>query len=360
MTRPFVIITTRLPPAICGIGSYSAILRKHWPNEQTAVEFLVVGEAAGAGRVGDRDTITEFGEEPRRLRDALRRIGAADVLLHYAGRAYHRLGCPTWLPGVLAAWKREFPAGRLTVFFHELPGAMRITSPHFWLGRIDAHIIRRLAALAEVVATNTEHHVEELRRITRRSDVQWLPVGSNIEARTPETGGRADDEFVLFGLPFGRLQTLQLFSSYLRTWSAEGRLRKLHIIGPVDDKFSAEADALIGAWTNPAVVVRHGMLPPSAVSRLLSRARFALTNVTPETWSKSGAFMAAAAHGCAVVRCGAKSGAAPLCYTVTANEVATVSPEDVERKTTALAQWYHDNADWPVIAQRLAGSDRKS
>src|SRR4051812_7905612 len=168
MTRPFVIITTRLPPAVCGIGTYSALLRKHWPGEERPVHFLVVGEAAGAELANARDTIVEFAGDRTRLREALRNIGAADVLLHYAGRAYHRFGCPIWLPGVIAGWKRQFPQSALTLFFHELPGEMPITSRYFWLGRIDASIIRRLAVIADAVATNSASHVEQLQRITRR------------------------------------------------------------------------------------------------------------------------------------------------------------------------------------------------
>ncbi len=56
--------------------------------------------------------------------------------------------------------------------------------------------------------------------------------------------------------------------------------------------------------------MRHGFLPDAEVSRLFARARFALTNVTPETWSKSGVFMACAATGCAAV---IKIGRLPTC-----------------------------------------------
>src|SRR3954471_24961321 len=104
MTRPFVIITTRLPPTICGSGTYSAILRKHWPGEERPVHFLVVAEAAEAELLDSHDAVVQFAGELARLREALHKIGSADVLLHYAGRAYQRFGCPTWLPGVISSW----------------------------------------------------------------------------------------------------------------------------------------------------------------------------------------------------------------------------------------------------------------
>ena len=145
--KPLVIITTRLPPAeTCGIGAYSQVLQAHWPNEQS-VEFLAL---AGAG-----PGVTAFDGEPSRLQRELARIGAADVLLHYAGRAYQRYGLPFWMPRVLTEWKRKFPAGRLAIFFHETPGRFPITSRHFWLAQGSSRIIRQLAANADILLTNT-------------------------------------------------------------------------------------------------------------------------------------------------------------------------------------------------------------
>lgn len=353
MSRPFVVITTRLPPAMCGIGGYSALLRKHWPGDHSVVTFLVVGEAAAAEPISLTDTIVEFGGDPQRLGDAMRAIGTADVLLHYAGRAYDRLGCPRWLPRALAQWKREFPESRLMLIVHELPGRFPITSRHFWLGKINERIVKRLATLADVLVTNTENHARVLRRISGRDDVQLLPVPSNIEVISRENGTRTATQFVLFGLPFGRLQTLQLFDPKIREWISCGLLEQLHLIGPVDDKFSAQADELIASWPQPGVVTRHGVVPAPDVSRLLTRARFALTNITPETWSKSTAFMAAAAHRCAVVRVGAPVLSAPLSFTVLADEIDTISNSEVEKRAAQLRDWYQTTADWPMLGKSL-------
>ncbi len=120
-------------------------------------------------------------EIPGNLEQALDRAGPANVLLHYAGRAYQRLGCPTWMPGVLANWKAKFPDGHLTVFFHEMPGKLPRLSRHFLLGKMSARIIRQLAAIADVLVTNTENHVAILRKLSGRDDVHFLPIGSNIE-----------------------------------------------------------------------------------------------------------------------------------------------------------------------------------
>ena len=354
--RPFAIITTRLPPAMCGIGTYSSRLRQHWPGPGRTVEFLVIDGADAAEPDANGDSVTDFNSDPWQLAAALQRLGLADVLLHYAGRAYHRRGCPVWMPRVLAVWKRRFPGARLMVYFHELPGEMRITSLHYWLGRVNGRIIRQLANLADVVATNTDHHADTLREISRRTDVQLVPVGSNIEPVGHADSDRAATEFMLFGLSFGRLQTLRLFDDYLRRWIASGRLTQLHIIGPADDAFARQADELISRWANPAITLRHGVLASAEVARMLQRAQFAITNVTADTWSKSSALMACAANGCSVIVRSRPSNLVPVSYAIAADELETIARDEVKRRTSALGEWYGQNADWPVIARRFAAA----
>lgn len=351
--RALAIITTRLPPATCGVGAHSAFLRKHWPKNATPVEFFVVEGASEARPVCDGDQITQFDGDGAQLARALERFGPADIILHYAAQAYQRWGCPVWLPGVLARWRRKMRTGRLLVFVHEVPGAADFTSRHFWLGKVDAWILRRLGSLAEVVVTNTESHRRKLQRISGRHDIHLVPVGSNIEVVSSPPASRARQEFVLFGLPFGRWQTLRLFDFYLHRWHEQGQLAKLHIIGPEDDRFSREADRLLTSWKDD-VVLRHGVLPSAEISRLLQSARFALTNATSETWSKSSAFMACAEHGCALILSGKLPTQIPLSSAVAASEVETISDAELERRTGVLRDWYAWNADWPVVATSLA------
>jgi len=342
------IITTRLPPAVCGIGTYSWLLRQHWPNENSTIEFLVMDGSAKATSLGDR--VTAFNGSGTQLARELERIGSADVLLHYAGRAYQRFGCPTWMPGVLMKWKQKFPGGRLAIFFHELSGRFPITSRQFWVAKISSRIIRRLASTADLLMTNTENQAGQLGEISGRNDIHVLLVGSNIERGKAPSSPRARNEFLIFGLPFGRWQTIQVFGSYIRRWHADGHLTKLHLVGPQDDEFAKRADELLPA----DFIVRHGTLPSIQVSELLRRVGFALTNVSEKTWSKSGAFMACAANVCPVVIASARPESVPLCHVVGANEVASISEAELSGRTAALADWYRDNADWPVIAKQMA------
>lgn len=351
---PAVIITTRLPPQVCGIGAYSWLAHKHRPDDSSPARFLVVEGAAESRALLGWEEITDFNGDPRALGHALDRAGPANVLLHYAGRAYQRFGCPVWMPGVLGKWKAKFPKGRLTVFFHEIPGRVPRLSRHFLLGKINSRIIRRLAAMADKLVTNTEHHAAMLRQLSGRDDLHCLCVGSNIEPVVSSPGPRMKTEFIVFGLPFGRWQTLRLFDSDIRRWQAGGRLTTLHLIGPEDQKFTAQANELIGAWPMPSTAVRHGLLPGPEISILFARAQFALTNVTGETWSKSTAFMACAATGCAAVIKAGETQLVPLSSAILAEEVEKISEAELASRTVSLKAWYYQNADWDVTARRLA------
>jgi len=351
---PAVIITTRLPPQICGIGAYSWLAHRHRPPDSSPARFLVMDGAAESREALGWDAITDFNGHPGRLGEELDRAGPANVLLHYAGRAYQRFGCPTWMPGVLKKWKAKFPKGRLTIFFHEMPGRLPRLSRHFILEKINIRIIRQFAAIADEMVTNTDHHAKMLRELSGRADLHCICVGSNIDPVASSPEPRRKTEFIIFGLSFGRLQTLRLFDSEIRRWQAGRRLTALHLIGPEDQKFTALANELIDAWPTPKSAVRHGLLPGPEVSRLFARAQFALTNVTAETWSKSGVFMACAATGCAAVIKGAETQFVPLSSAVRVEEVEKISDAELASRTVSLKAWYYQNADWDVTARRLA------
>ena len=348
--RPLLVISTRLPPQVCGIGTYSWFLHQHWPKNTHAQQFIVI-EGAAQSTAGVPARITEFGGKAAALRGILDRAEGADVLLHYAGRAYHPYGCPTWLPKVLAHWKANSRGGRLAIIFHEVPGQLPITSRHYWLNLCNERVIRNLARTADLLITNTAEHAAKIEALSGRSDVHNVVVGSNIESAA-SPAEKTKRSFVVFGLPFGRWETLKMFDQEIRRWRADGLIDELHLIGPRDAKFSRRIETLILKYPDPAFVVCHGELPNAEVSNALARMQFALTNVSPENWSKSTAFMAYAAHKCAIVT-KAKAEMEPLSFTLSSVEVATLPKEELKRRTEALHDWYVKNASWDLIARRI-------
>lgn len=352
-SRPLVIITTRLPPQICGIGTYSWLLHQHWPVDSAEVQFLVVDGAGSSVETLNYPAISEFDGDFAKLSCILDELGPANILLHYAGRAYNRYGCPLRLPPVLGKWKAKFPRGHLLILFHELPGDLPFISRHYWIDVCNRRVIRNLANLADATITNTDDHVAKLQKISGRADVNLVPVSSNIPAPENLSQERVRSEFVVFGLPFNRWQTLQMFDREIRVWQANGFLTKLHLVGPRDDKFDTRSRQLISNWPDPLIAVDHGILPPSEVSKVLGHARFALTGASVKNWCKSTAFMAYASHGCAVMG-RLKSDSLPLSFTVAPEEIATISDVDLNERAKQLKKWYLQNADWNVVARRIS------
>jgi glycosyltransferase involved in cell wall biosynthesis len=178
-------------------------------------------------------------------------------------------------------------------------------------------------------------------------------VPSNILPAAANSEERRSGEFVIFGLPFGRLQTVELFRDWILAWGKTGRLRVLHLVGPSDEKFTAQAHTLLAGCLPPAAIVQHGALSPAEVSRRLLRAEFCLSPATKLTWSKSGSFMAFAAHACPIVSIDGTS-SPPLNETIPPAEVATITESEARQKAAALREWYSRNADWDVSAKRIA------
>lgn len=352
-SRPLAIVTTRLPPLLCGVGSYSLRLEQAWPHAPHNHTFLVCEGGLDSSAELVSGKVIEHRTEARKLSSALENIGDCDVLLHYAARAYHRFGFPIWLCRALERWKSHAKSGRLVVMFHEMPSQMPPTSRHFLPNVFNARIIRRLAKVADAVVTNTADQAATFIALTGRRDISVLPVASNIE---PETEGQIQEqpsEFLVFGLPFGRAQALQRFADLIPDWVRAGVLTRLHIVGPREDRYSAVETRILAATGVRELTQIHGPLPARAVSALLSRSTFALTNVTTSTWSKSGVFMACAAHRCAVVASVERT-EMPLTFVVPPGEVASVSQNDVNERTAGLRDWYNANAAWPVLAARFA------
>lgn len=353
--RPLVVLTTKLPPAICGVGAYSWELHHHWPNDSAQIEYLVVEGATDSRAALRHERISSFAGSAAKLRRELRRFSGTTLFLHYAGRAFHRFGCPWWMPSVIADWKKSSANNRCVIFYHELPADLPISSRHFFPQRLNRSVVQRLAQQADLLLTNTEHHAAKLKAWLERSDLRWFPVGSNLPSPSPDAvDKRAVSDFVIFGLPFSQLQIVREFKRELIEWRRDRRLQTLHIIGPAEEAPAREADRILSEILEPPVVVRHGALPAGEIPELLTRSLFALTHVSPETWSKSGSFMAAAQHGCATVVRQNRTIDGPWRHTIGADELALLPRAEIDDRRHALQAWYRTNADWPVLSRQIS------
>jgi hypothetical protein len=207
-----------------------------------------------------------------------------------------------------------------------LPGRLPLTSKHFLPNFCNRRVVRKLAGLADAVITNTDEHIRTVAKLSPHTKLCLLPVPSTIEPVGSPPPDRARSEFVIFGLPFSRWQTLQAFDS------RSTALLRTH-----------EQD----------MIVRHGALDAARVSQLLHRAQFALTTADEATWTKSTTFMAYAAHGCNIVSL-STSPNEPYCWTIPAHEVGIINDSELRRRADAMQRWYESHADWRIIAAKIS------
>lgn len=354
MERPsLVVVAPRLPPQACGVGTYAWELSRHWPDPRPTQRFLVGADALASQRALQDAAITEFQPDARHFLDALETQGDADVLLHYAGRGYHRFGFPFWMAKAFARWKQKGKAARLHIIFHELPADLPLLSRQGVLQRLSFVVARKLTTLADTLITNSEHHAALLGQWAGATPVHWFPVPSNIPRHNTGAASKERGAFAIFGLPYTRLQTVRVFAQWLQAWRGSGRLRKLHLIGPPDEKFSPQTDEILARIFEETHVVRHGELSAVEVSQQLAATEFCLSAQNNLTWSKSGTFMAYAAHGCAVVT-DQRYEAAPLEFAVPAASLEQATDAEIHERASKLREWYVGNATWEITAQRIA------
>ncbi len=360
MTDTILSIEPRLPPAVCGVGMYGWELARRWPEPGPRFVHLVVdGAEASRGLLGSGD-IFETGGSAAALASRMAEYPGAGVIVHYASRGFQRLGVPLWLWRGLSRWRRRQPDARMVTFHHEVSPRLPMMTRHYFLERIERCVTARIARAANVVATNTREHAARLEKITGRRDVRCLPVPANIPAPPDSDGSFARREardFVVFGVPLTQLLTVRHFAAELAEWHRAGVLGRLHVIGPSDEKFSPETDALLARTLPADAVVRHGVLGAPQVSAVLSRAGFFLTQSNENDFSKSGTFAAFAAHACAVVS-RMKGAGGPFVHLIRPEEVAPAVQRmelgEFARRACALREWYLRESDWPVVAARFA------
>lgn len=272
-----------VPPEQGGVMDFASALQGAWAAAglHSVLHPLQLQPPRGVPLV---DVLEGLREHPRQT---------LSVLLHFSGYGYHPRGlCHELLRDVHALRQAWGPRLRLVTLFHELFASGPPWRSAFWLGRQQADIARRLAAMSDTVATNTEHHAQWLAAQPGvRRPIHSCPVFANIEASVVQAPSFTRmPQMVVFGSAPTRaraMRHLDAMAPCLRALGVEG----ITEIGPRGDAPPPQC------WPH-----RHlGLLPPEEVSQALSRHRWALIDYPGIHLGKSGVFAACASHGCAVV-----------------------------------------------------------
>jgi glycosyltransferase involved in cell wall biosynthesis len=355
------VVSRRGPPARCGVGDYA-----HALGQALAARGLEVSH-----RVGRERTL---------LAGAAAARAGGVVLLEYSpydldGPAHRRLGLT---PGTSLCCLLARAVGvKLVTHLHELdadagPGAR--SRMHAALQRACVAAIA-LASREIVVNTPERRQMIEARWPQKRGHVHYLANASNIPALAMTAAERAEFRRVrLDAAPndvvVGTFATLQRGKELPRVVDAAAAAgARLALIGDLVTQrsplYRELADAIASAGTT---AVWSGYVPADECSRWLASLDIYVQSQPDGDLTRSGGFMAAAAHGLPVVA--RRAGALPPELTP-GEHVVVVPPDDPTalaaatkrlardpgervRLGTALRARYHECFDWPQAAARMA------
>jgi len=191
--------------------------------------------------------------------------------------------------------------------------------------------------------------------------IRVLPVGANIFPSRGIVESREPGTAVLFGMQATRLRTLREMSGSLRDLGQTQRLNRVITVGGSDSSDAKEEERkLLESLRLSAGFQQLGARSADDISALLASTEFGIAAQDPLSYTKSGTFMAYAAHGLNILSSYADSSAPePMCLLTSPAELSLGLDEtERTRRARKLQAWYEDNASWPQIAREFAGALR--
>jgi hypothetical protein len=272
--------------------------------------------------------VQQLGPNFRGILDQLPAISGT-VFVQYSAYGFNRLGYPRDLLRALIHWRRR-GGGRLVAMFHEIWTIWPFTS--------------------------TASQAEHLNQLCSTASVQVLPVGSNIARFEAGPIARQPGCAALFGLLPTRVRALKAMKKSLAKLAEAGRISKILTLGQGTDSDanSVERD-LLQKLNLPDGFVQHGAQSEKSCSEILSSAGFGIFGQNELSCTKSGSFMAYAAHELKVIAEFADSAKPPpVAWLVSPAELLEGIPEtELNRRAKCLCMWQKENSSWDVIARKI-------
>ena len=352
MTDEIVIVSPELSSG--GIGDYTRRLLEHLPPIP-ALRLIVPQTRNHPVTSLARYPVEEVGARVDALRTKLPARGGK-VFVQYSGYGFHRFGYPRWLINALVDWRKE-SQGFLAIMFHEIWTFWPVWNKNYLIQQLHRRDIGKLLRSADRVLTSTSRQAQDLTALSPRSEIRVLPVGSNIHRPGDAAGERQAGVAVLFGLQFSRIRALRKMEAELKSLSAARKLKKIIAVGagcsPQNDREEHDRLAALGLSEG---FDRRGSLPENLISALLLRAAFAIWAQGALSVTKSGTFMACAAHGLNILSCYADAAKPePLSLLIAPNELMKgITMAELLSRAARLREWQERTSAWPHIASEIA------
>lgn len=373
VSREIIHIVPRTRPVVDGIGDYAWHLAQRLRDSAgIGSRFLVADpEWRGPDRLDGFTLQALPARKARVLAEHLRALTREPgrcVCLHYSGYGFEKRGVPWWLRAGMRSWMKT-PRGDapLVTIFHELWASGRPWQTAFYLQRVQRAIAGELSRLSAVSVTSTRRMLEHLAEFgTLRTEL--IPIPSNLPVpRELGAAARRLPPFtaLIFGQDGSRLETVKAHRAFLAELERRGALGSLTIVGKGARTASADV-RFLGEFLPVSRLRVAGELEPPEVAARYASADFYLSFYPASLACKSATFMSALACGrAAVVPDGSR--AAPLeCgkhFLACDGSTAAVgrffeqaAGGALEAAGCAGRRWYLENADWHVVAKRLAAA----
>ncbi|PYJ07165.1 MAG: hypothetical protein DMF06_16465 [Verrucomicrobia bacterium] len=352
MTGELVIISPELGSG--GIGDYTRRLLEHLPQIGGLRLVIPAGGNMPANSFGPYP-VEAVDARADALRNKLPRQGGK-VFVQYSGYGFQRFGYPRWLINALIDWKEE-SQGFLAIMFHEIWTFWPVWNKNYLIQQLHRRDIGRLLRVTDKTLTSTSGQAKDLAALWPGSKIQVLPVGSNIHRVCLRDDARQPGVAVLFGLQFSRIRALRKMEAELKALSHARKLRKVVVIGAGSSPQGEEEERrrLLALGLSEGFDQR-GPLPENEITNLLSTAAFAIWAQGELSVTKSGTFMACAAHGLNIISCYADAvKPEPLSLLVSPHELMEeITTVELHSRAARLREWQARTSAWPSIASEIA------
>ncbi len=298
MPRPSLVqIVPVLPPAISGVGDNATVLAEELQAAHGVETRFIVGDPSWQDKRQDASTFPAETVRARTPRELLRLLPTGDdptpVLLHYVGYGYALRGCPFWLASALERWKRDVPAARLLVLFHETyASGDSIWSSAFWTSPLQKSVAKRIGRIADIRRITTSVAAEELRvvgGVPAGGHLDVCPVFANLgEPAAPSPLAERRRQLIVFGTRHWRVEA---YTRRLPDLAETCRRLQIERVIDVGSPLGMPLDHLL-----PIPLVEAGPLPAAEAGALFSESFAGYFTYPISFLAKSSIFGAYCAH----------------------------------------------------------------
>jgi glycosyltransferase involved in cell wall biosynthesis len=323
------LVTRRYPPDCCGVGDYTARLAETLGRQGHEVIVYVAerkedgssrlqvgslngpGAAAAGGRIRVVELkLNKWGD----VAGAVRKIREAEperVQIEYSNYGWSRVGCAFWLNRFVGALRQQ--GVRVTVALHEFPLYFRQAPLQAGISLAQRAHFGLLAMSASEVLTNTRERVRLLRRWVpwkqraihyrpNSATIPVAPVSAEKRAALRAEHGAGRGEIVVS--TFGAFHSGKRYEAAIE---AVAKLRRelpltLWVLG---DERGAQAKYVAQLRERARPLEEQawwpGHMPAEEISACLQATDIFVLPQPDGHLTRSSAFMAAAAHGLAVI-----------------------------------------------------------